>query len=396
MTNNHTSRIAAGPLFAGLTIVTFGILSACGGSDDSAQATPPAPPPPPPAIPSDALAMQTKLATDMGRSVMRMASLGAGAVFVVNPGVPLAPSMVGAADTSAGAPPNTFTFRGTYDGNANGQEETTLDGRISFVNDPTDFNAGFNGAQGSVTVGIDILGLMHVYRGNLAFSVGMTEHRLSGSGTFTNPLTGTATTMTIDPAQPLAMKAADGSAGSRPNACAHSFNGSAQISVAGSAGSLSSLWRFAYDRSTVSVSGATYTDTAGRSTALPDTDVDLGCGSGGSINDWNGRFRVQWVCLPREFGEFNTTIAVKNATTLTIVDDGDTPAEAYEASLIGASPRAIRGFFIDGPTGSRYREDFNWTLNPDGGGFSQNSVYVFTEGSQAGRGGICAARATRI
>lgn len=79
-----------------------------------------------------------------------------------------------------------------------------------------------------------------------------------------------------------------------------------------------------------------------------------------------------------------------------MIDDRDTPAEAYEASLIGASPRAIHGFFIDGPMGNRYREDFNWTLNLDGNGFSQTSRYVYFEGPLTGRGGICAARATRL
>ena len=64
--------------------------------------------------------------------------------------------------------------------------------------------------------------------------------------------------------------------------------------------------------------------------------------------------------------------------------------------MIGSSPRAIRGFFNGGPAGSRYREDFNWTLNLDSGGFSQSSRYVYFEGAQTGRGGLCMARATRI
>lgn len=377
-------------------VLFFGLLSACGGSDYTAPPATPATPAAP-AIPADAATMQTKLVTDMGRSVARMASLEAGTVFVLVPGMPLAPSMVSAADTSAGSPPNTWTFGGSFDGNGNGQDETTLDGRLTFVNNPTDLNAGFNGAQGSATVGIDILGLMHVYRGNLAFSIGMAEHRLSGSGTFTNPLTGSTTTMTVSPAEPLTIKLADGSASARPNACAHSFNGPAQVSIAGSGGTLSSQWRFAYGSGTVAVSGASFTDTSGRTTALPDAQLDLGCsGTAASINDWNGRFRIRWACLPQEFGEFNTTITVKNATTISMIDDGATAADAYEASLIGTSPRALRGFFIAGPTGSRYREDFNWTLNLDGSGFSQSSRYVYFEGTQAGRGGVCAARATRI
>jgi hypothetical protein len=391
----RASRLLAGSLIGGLAITGFGALSSCGGSDYSAPAAPETPVTP--AIPADAITMQSRLGTDMGKSMARMGSLEAGTVFVLVPGMPLAPNMVSAVDSSAGSPPNTWTFVGTYDGNGNGQNETTLDGRLTFVNNPTDFNAGFNGAQGSATAGIDILGLMHVYRGNIAFALGMNEHRLSGTGTFTNPLTGTTSTLAVSASDPLTIKLADGSAGARPNACAHSFNGPAQVSIAGASGTLSSLWRFAYDSSTVAVSGASYTDTAGRVTPLPDAQVDLGCGSTAStINDWNGRYRVRWACLPQEFGEFNTTITVKNATTLSMIDDGDTPADAYEASLIGSSARAIRGFFIAGPAGSRYREDFNWTLNLDGSGFSQSSRYVYFEGSQTGRGGICAARATRI
>jgi YD repeat-containing protein len=332
----------------------------------------------------------------MARSVARLASLEAGVVIVMNPGSPLAPGMTVAPDPSASAP-NSFTFSGTYDGNGNGQAETTLDGRVTYVNDPTDFSLGFNGATGTVGVGIDILGgLMHVYRGNMAYTMGMAEHRFSGGGTFTNPMTGTTTTMTVNPAQPVSIKVADGTANARSNACAHSMNGQAQFSVAGPTGALASLWRFAYDSTTVAVTGASFTNTAGQTTVLPDSQVDLGCSPGGSINDWAGRFRIQWSCLPRETGEFNTTITVKNSTTLTMIDDGDTPAEAYEASLIGASPRTIRGFFIDGPMGNRFREDFNWTLSFDGNGFSQTSRYVYFEGLLTGRGGICSARATRL
>jgi hypothetical protein len=385
------ARTARRLLLAALPLTLIALVPACGGSDDYS------PPPPPGSTGSaDASAAAAKLSADMARSVARLASLEAGVVIVMNPGSPLAPGMTVAPDPSASAP-NSFTFNGTYDGNGNGQAETTLDGRVTYVNDPTDFSLGFNGAAGTVGVNIDILaGLMHVYRGNMAYTMGMAEHRFSGGGTFTNPMTGTTTTMTVNPAQPVNIKVADGSASARSNACAQSMNGQAQFSVAGPTGTLASLWRFAYDSTTVAVTGASFTNTAGQTTALPDSQVDLGCSPGGSINDWSGRFRIQWSCLPRETGEFNTTITVENSTTLTMIDDGDTAADAYEASLIGASPRAIRGFFIDGPMGNRYREDFNWTLSFDGNGFSQTSRYVYFEGLLTGRGGICAARATRL
>jgi hypothetical protein len=383
------SKTARRLLLAVLPLTMVALVPACGGGDDYS------PPPPPVASGvAEANAAAATLATNMARSVVGMASLEAGVVIVLNPGSPLAPGVTVAPDPAPGAPPNSFTFMGSYDGIEPG---TTLNGRVTFVNDPTSFTAGFNGAQGDVSVGINILGgMMQVYRGNVAHTIGMAEHRVSGSSTFTNPLTATTTTMTVNPAQPLTLKVADGTANARPNACAHSFNGQTQLSLAGPSGTLSSLWGFAYDSATVAVSGASFTNTAGQTTVLPDSQVDLGCSPGGSINDWSGRFRIQWSCLPREFSEFNTTITVKNPTTLTMIDDGHTAADAYEASLIGSSPRAIRGFFIDGPMGNRFREDFNWTLGFDGNGFSQTSRYIYFEGLLTGRGGICAARATRI
>jgi hypothetical protein len=68
----------------------------------------------------------------------------------------------------------------------------------------------------------------------------------------------------------------------------------------------------------------------------------------------------------------------------------------YFMALSCGSPRAIRGFFIDGPMGTRYREDFNWTLSFDGNGFSETARYVYFEGALTGRGGICSAPATRL
>jgi hypothetical protein len=391
-------------LLATTAAASLNMLAACGGSDDGAPAAPPAAPPaqapapaPAPApIPPAAVSLQTKLIEDMGRSLARLATIESDAVIAVVPGMPLAPNVANIADASAAAPLHTFDVRGTFDGNGDGIEETTLDARIRYGNDPDDFVAAFGGAQGSASVGIRIPGVMHVYQGDFSFTAGMSEHRVSGGGTFTNPLTGATATLTIDAAEPMIVRPADGVT-ARPNACAHSFGGSARLGVTAAAGSLASQWRFASDSTIATVTGLTFTPVSGQPVALPDTQVDLGCGSTAvGINDWNGRFRIQWACVPREHGEFNTTISVKDATTVTILDDGDSPAEAYEATLIGASARAIRGFFLSGPAGSRYREDFSWTLNLDGRGFSQASRYVYFEGAQTGKGGICAARATRI
>jgi hypothetical protein len=376
--------VRAGLLVAASALFSLAYLYGCGGSDGGG--TPPSP----------ATKMMTALTTDMTRGLTRMGMLETGTVLIMNPGSTLSPNVTSAPDTSAGAPPNTVIYGGKYDGNADGSDETSVDWRVTFANDPNDLFNGFNGGQGGGTVDINILSLMHVYHGNIAFDLGMSEHRVSGTGTFSNPVSGTTTTMTASASDPLTMKLADGTANARANACAHSFHGAVQLSVAGSDGTLASQWRFAGDSSTVAVTGATFTTPGGQSTAIPDTSVDLGCDGANNINDWVGRYQIRWACLPAEFGEFTTRITVKNSTTVSMLDDEDTPDEAYEATVIGTSARAIRGFFIDGPDGARYREDFNWTLNPNGSGFSQTSRYRYIEGTQVGLGGICVARATRI
>lgn len=60
------------------------------------------------------------------------------------------------------------------------------------------------------------------------------------------------------------------------------------------------------------------------------------------------------------------------------------------ATVIGHD--VLKGFFIGGPPGSTYREDFIWTLGLDGR-FTQISAYVYQEGSQTGQGGFCVASA---
>jgi hypothetical protein len=377
--------IPAGLLLGALALLALAYLHGCGGGDGDR----------PPDSP--ATSAMTQLTRGLTRSLTKLGMVETGTVLVMNAGSDLSPNATATPDTSAGAPPNTFIYGGTYDGNADGSDETTVGLHVTFYEDPSDLFNGFSGGQGGGTVDIDILSLMHVYHGDLVFSLGMSEHTVSGSGTFADPVSRTTTTMTVSPSAPLKVRPADGTADRRPNACAHSLDGTMQLRVAGSQGTLASEWRFARESTSVAVTGASFTKPSGESTAIPDTSLELGCaGSGNGINDWAGHFRIRWACLPRETGEFTTTITVKNSTTVSMVDDDDTSIDSYDAALIGTSPRAIRGYFIDGPVGARYREDFNWTLNIDGNGFSQTSRYVYIEGTQQGLGGMCVARATRI
>jgi hypothetical protein len=169
--------------------------------------------------------------------------------------------------------------------------------------------------------------------------------------------------------------------------------------VAGSTGTLTSNWNFSSNNPSVAVKGATFTDPAGQITPLPDSSVDLRCGSSGSINDWAATYNQDYSCLPREVGQAKLTITVTGPDTITISDEdppGSGDVKTYTATVLAANPHAVRGFFIGGPIGNRYREDFNWTLAKNGSGFSQFSVYTYTEGPNTGSGGICAASAKRV
>lgn len=369
---------------SGTSLLLF--VSACGGGSDSGSS----------GIPPEALAMESKLESGMGSFVPRAAGFESSMVGILNPGTPLAQGVVLTPDGSAGAPPFSFLFNGPYDGNADGSNETTLSGGVSFDSDP---DSAWTGLQGRTTTDVDILGLVHVYHGDMAFTIGSGERRLSGSGTFTEPLGNTTTTLSVDPSTPLRIAPATGAPDAVPNACGYSLDGDMRLTVSSPGGTLSSTWNFAATRASAAVSATTFTDGAGRTWALPDSSVDIRCGAAGSIADWAGTFEMDWACLPRESGRARLTIASTGAATVSISDEdppGSGDVKVYAASVLGASPYAIRGYFIGGPAGSTYREDFNWTLAPNGKTFSQISAYVYQEGPSRGSGGLCIGSARRL
>jgi len=346
------------------------------------------------AVPAAATAMDSRLKTSMVRVLPMVASIESSLVFLLNPGTPMAPDVTVLPDTTPGALPHTVTFSGPYDGNGDGFNETTVSGRATFNDDP-DFSWSGLGGQVSVDVIIPIVG--HVYHANLAFTVATTERRLSGSGMFTDPLSGNRTTMAVDAATPLIVRPATGGAGAVSNACGHSLEGRVRLSVEGSTGTLRSTWNFSSSNPGASISSASFTDPSGQTTALPDSTVDLRCGSSGSINDWVATFDQNYACLPRESGQSTITIAASGPGSITVGDEdppGSGDVKTYAATIVAANPHAVRGSFEGGPVGNRYREDFNWTLGK-GGGFSQVSSYTYFEGPNAGKGGLCVASARR-
>ncbi len=348
----------------------------------------------PAGVPPAATTMDSRLKAGMVRVLPMVAGIESSLVFLLSPGTPVAPHVTALPDTTPGALPHSVTFSGSYDGNGDGFEESTLSGRATFDDDPDLSWSGLRG-QATVDVGIPIVG--HLYHADVVFTVATTERRLSGSGTFTDPLSGTRTTMTVDAATPLAVKPATGAAGAVANACGHSLDGQVRLGVEGSTGALRSTWNFSSSSPVASISGASFTDPSGQTTSLPDSSVELRCGGSGSVNDWVATFDQDYACLPRESGRSTITITAAGSTSITVGDEdppGSGDVKTYPATMVSSSPHAMRGFFEGGPVGYRYREDFTWTLGK-GGGFTQVSTYTYFEGPNTGRSGICVASARR-
>lgn len=372
-------RRCAAPL-----LVWLALAPGCGGGGDGGGGTP---------VPPAAAPLESQMKTGLTRLAPMVSNVETSLVFMLNPGTPMAQGIVVQADTRPGAAPHSVTFAGPYDGNGDGFNETMVSGgRATFRSDPAQ---DWTGLDGQVTLDLNIPVVGHLYHADIAFSITSTERRLSGSGTFTNPATGNTTTMTVAANAPLVIRPASGTVS---NACGYSIDGQALIAVSGSAGTLRSTWIFSSSSASVAVNAVSFTDAGGQVTSIGDSSVDLRCGGSGTLQDWVATFDQRWACLPRESGAATLQISARDANSVSIRDE-DPPnsgnVDTYVANIVGASPHAIRGFFIGGPAGNTYREDFTWTLGKNASGFSQVSTYVYQEGLKVGKGGICVATATR-
>lgn len=364
----HRFVLASGALF----------LLSCGGSDST--------------LPPEKALLQA-LASNMTRFAPLLTSVESSLLTMLNPG--LSQNVNITPDNSGGAPPDSYLFSGTFDGNGDGMEETQIDGNVTYAEDPS---MGWSGMNGHAVVDVNVPVIGDVYHADVTMMMSVTERQLFGAGTFTDPLSGNTTTLTVAQATPLIAKPATGMAGEIANACGYSLDGIAQLEISGPDGVLDSEWTFSPDSESVAIANTTFTDLSGNMTALPDSTASLGCGeTNGTINDWTATYDQHWACLPYEFGDATLTLSVTGPDTITITDE-DPPSsgniQVYQAQLIGSSPHLVRGFFIAGPAGNQYREDFNWTLN--GQVFSQISQYVYTQGPGTGTGGICIGSATRV
>jgi hypothetical protein len=314
--------------------------------------------------------------------------------FLIQPGQPGAEGITFERDPGPGAPDNAWIFVLPVDVDDDGSAESTLNGACLLSGDPSSFGTGFHG---TVQLSGTTPGNVGDFTGSLAFTVLDDGVMLSGEGVLEHNLSGRLVALDIAPEDPLIVRNAAGNPLPTPNLCAYNLDGDIDVTTEGPTGSLAGTWSFAANRATPRLVDAVFTDDEGEETVLPDTDQAIPCGSG-TIQDWVGTWDQVWGCVPMESGMAVLTLTVKNATTVTISDEdppGSGGGSTYEATIVSGAPLILRGFFVSGPVGSRYREDFTWTLSPNNDTFTQTSRYEYFEGIQAGQWGFCAARAER-
>ncbi len=345
-------------------------------------------------VPEEARELETDLQSNMTSFMPLVPNIQSSFVFILNAGSPGAQGIVLQPDTTIGAPPNSFTFSGMYDVNSDSIQETELEGSVTFASDPASEWSGLNG-QVSMDGSLPILG--HIYHADTSFT--MTEdgeQNVSGHGTFTDPLSGNVTSVTIPPGSPLVVKAASGASNAVSNACGYSLDGQMQVEVVSDDGTLSSEWNFGSDSSRVRIRNGSFQDTLGQFHEVPDSTITLQCGAARTVNHWVGTYLQNWACFPWEYGQARLTLAVADSNTISITDEdppGSGDTRTYHADVVGGDARVVRGFFDGGVSPYVYREDFNWVLGDDGEGFSDFSIYTYTAGPKTGAKGMCMASA---
>jgi FAD/FMN-containing dehydrogenase len=361
-------------------LLSVALVAACGGGSNA------------PVVVVDApTAAMNKLSGEMAKFATLVANVEANLVFMLDPSSSQAQGLSFAPDPGK---PNAVTLSGSLDGNGDGFRESTLSGGLAFGSDP---DVDWTGLDAQLRIDVDIPIVGHIYRSDLAVTITADdERRISGSGSFSAPMSTTTTSMRTPAGAQLRVRPATGPVS---NACAYDLDGRVELDSTGPTGRLQSTWSFTPGRAVASVSAATFTDGAGNVSAMPDATVAIGCGATVTMAEWAAVYVKDWACLPRESGRERVTVRADAADRVAVVMEeisgaGGAPI-SYTATVVGAGGRAVRGFFIDGPAGFRYREDFTWTLGQGGARFSSVSTYVYIEGPWAGRKGVCVGSARR-
>jgi hypothetical protein len=281
-----------------------------------------------------------------------------------------------APDTSPGAPPNSWTFTIPLDTDGDPFIEAVATGTVQLNGDLFTFGPGFGG---TVAATVDIFGGEKTLLVNAEFEALAEGFQVSGTASLTDTLTGITTGLTISGSSPLAVKLATGDPGAQPNVCLGSASGEADVESHGPGGdSYSAHWTFSFNSRNIQVSDAHYTDPVGMETPISDSSFALPCDTN-SISQWAGTYDFHWFCNPQEEDTSTLVITVTGPNRIHVVDG----SLEYDATAVPGHPEVMRGFFFD----NGYREDFDWTLAPDGLSFTQSSTYVFQPPLTGG--GVC-------
>jgi len=362
------------------------LVGGCGDDESSTNNT---------SIPPGAAALRDYTQAGVALLAPGLARFDALLPFVPNPDSPGATGILFEPDPEPGAPPYSYVFTVQLDGDGDGGNESTVTGRCVLSGDPGSAGLGFGG---TVEFSVTSVGGLGNFTGNVAFLLTTAGTELTGTGVFTESILGYTTTITVPGTDPLLLNVATGASNSVANACPYSLDGAVEVGVEGSPGSLSALWNFFTNSRSVQVTNAVYVDPEANETPIPNSSYQIPCGSG-SIQDWVGVYLQDWGCIPAEFGQAELTLEVVGSNRIRITDEdppGSGDPSTYEATVVSANTQVLRGYFIGGPAGNHYREDFSWTRSSTGDGFSQVSIYVYQEGPAQGTGGICSGHAVRL
>lgn len=344
---------------------------------------------PPDDAPAEARLIDAALTNRAQASVPVLADVEALVPLLANPG---APGREGFAFAPTGQP-NTYSFSAPLDRDGDGTPEATISGTAALTGDP---GSGADDLGGTITFTAVSAAGGGTLAGSFTFSDSPSGRQVHGEATLSGTVSGYTATLAIPSSAPVTIKPATGAGSAAPNVCGYSVNGDANVEAGGVLGTLSFTWRFSNGSSTIDVVNRSFTSSDDETTDLDDKTLTLSCGEGASIDDWEHVWLQQWVCLPPEHGTERLTITVRNTTTVDVLDEdppGSGQFNTFEASVLAGNPHVLRGFFIAGPPGSTYREDFTWTMSSDGQRFSKSSRWIFQEGPNAGSGGSCGGRA---
>lgn len=359
------------------------LLAGCGKDSD-----------PDPALPHDALVLRDYLDAGVDLVLPSIARFDERLPFLLNPGAPGSAGVSLLPDPSPGAPEHSYIFDVALDGDGDGLDESRLTGRCQLNGPPGEAIVGFGG---TVELAVSSVGGLGDFSGTLEFELVSEGTQITGGGSFSEDVTGNTTTLQVAEGSALLVRMATGAAGAVANACAYSLEGTMELQVSGPLGTLSTDAGFSSDRRPVAMTGGRFIDGEGTETPLPPRDYEVPCG-GGSLEDWVGLFEQDYGCIPAESGSARLTMTRKNATTIRIEDEdppGSGETNSYEATMLAGTPHIVRGFFVSGPPGNTYREEFTWTLSADRQRFSQVSAYRYLEGTHTFPGGLCSGSAHR-